>query len=421
MIIKTRFLSLLVLLMTAATGAWAQEPATTYTVNLNDGTKNPTTWTGKAGDATQFGALPLEGVIEGQTVTLKYSGTREVKSIKATSDAQPAANIVDLSKLTENTELKNGEVLTGTLGANVKISIADGATVTLDGVSINAEGTWTSGNYAGITCIGDATIILSGTNTVKGFFQTYPGIYVPENKTVTIQGIGSLTASSSNISAVGGAGIGSGYQLACGNITIMGGSITAMGCSGAAGIGSGSKGSCGNITIMGGTINASADNGAAGIGSGNNGSFCGNITITGGNITATGGTNAAGIGSGNNTSCGNITITGGTINANGGNQAAGIGSGYAANNKTASCGTITITTGVTKVTATKGNSAPNSIGVGKTGINNATNTCGTVTIGCTLDTNGNPVGGTKYWENNAAVNGGDTYLATSPLEYQPSN
>ena len=46
-------------------------------------------------------------------------------------------------------------------------------------------------------------------------------------------------------------------------------------------------------------------------------------------------------------------------------------------------------------------------------------TCGTIIIGCTLDTNGNPVGGTKYWENNAAVNGGDTYLATSPLTYQP--
>ena len=345
----------------------------------------------------------------------------------ATSDAQPAVWDGDLSKLTAESTAEfatatDGMTITGALaeGVNVKVSIADGATVTLDGVTINGVDNM-SYQWAGINCLGDATIILSGTNTVKGFYSDYPGIYVPENKTVTIQGSGSLTASSSDISGVGGAGIGSGYQLACGNITIMGGSITAMGSSGAAGIGSGNNGSCGNITITGGTINASAGNGAAGIGSGNNGSFCGNITITGGNITATGGTNAAGIGSGNSSSCGNITITGGTINATGTNQAAGIGSGYAANNKTASCGTITITTGVTKVTATKGNSAPNSIGVGKTGVKNATNTCGTVTIGCTLDTNGNPVGGTVYWENNAAVNGGHTYLTTSPLEYQPSN
>ena len=43
-------------------------------------------------------------------------------------------------------------------------------------------------------------------------------------------------------------------------------------------------------------------------------------------------------------------------------------------------GNATITNGVTKVTATKGSGAPNSIGNG-TAENNATNTCGTVTIG----------------------------------------
>ena len=383
----------------------------TYTVSMKDGVKDADKWTVKVGEG-QAQALPIGG-LKGdgsETVTLQYNGRLKVKGVKATSDAgAPAGNIVDLSKLTENTELKDGDVLTGTLAANVKISIADGATVTLDGVTINGVNN-IDYKWAGITCLGDATIILTGENTVKGFYQSYPGIYVPVNKTVTIQGIGSLTASSSDISGVSGAGIGSGYQLACGNITIMGGSITAMGSAGAAGIGSGNNGSCGNITITGGTINASANTGAAGIGSGSNGSLCGDITITGGDITATGGSNAAGIGSGNSTSCGNITITGGTINATGTTQAAGIGSGYAANNKTASCGTITITNGVTSVTATKGNSTvPNSIGVGKSGNNNATNTCGTVTIGCTLDTNGNPVGGTTG------------VISESPYTYQPSN
>ena len=66
-----------------------------------------------------------------------------------------------------------------------------------------------------------------------------------------------------------------------------------------------------------------------------------------------------------------------------------------------SCGTITITNGVTRVTATKGENAPNSIGAGKDG------TCGTVTIG-----------GTKYWEDNAAVdNDAATYLAQATIEY----
>ena len=67
-----------------------------------------------------------------------------------------------------------------------------------------------------------------------------------------------------------------------------------------------------------------------------------------------------------------------------------------------SCGTITITNGVTRVTATKGGeNAPYSIGAGKDG------TCGTVTIG-----------GTKYWEDNAAVdNDAATYLAQATIEY----
>jgi hypothetical protein len=245
----------------------------------------------------------------------------------------------------------------------VKISIANGATVILHNVNINGSGTWTTGNYAGITCEGDATIILSGTNTVKGIESHYPGIYVPENKTVTIQGTGSLTASSNGY----GAGIGGGIGVACGNIEIQGGTITATG---------GKRG--------------------AGIGGGNNSSW-GNITISGGTVTATGGYRGAGIGGGRKSSigsvsCGNILISGGTVTATGGEQAAGIGGGRGnnPNKESSSCGTITITTGVTKVTATKGSGAPNSIGAGYFG------TCGTVTIG-----------------------GNEGAITTSPYTYQP--
>ena len=55
-----------------------------YTVNVNDGELNPTTWKAKVGDATEFGALPLEGVTEGQTVTLQYNGQRRVRKVTAT-------------------------------------------------------------------------------------------------------------------------------------------------------------------------------------------------------------------------------------------------------------------------------------------------------------------------------------------------
>ena len=225
---------------------------------------------------------------------------------------------IDLSTLTAAYEAQNGDVLTGKLGANVKISIADGATVTLDGVTING-GDNSSYKWAGITCEGDATIILKDgtTNTVKGFYDDYPGIFVPKDKTLTIkgetEGTGSLEASSNGH----GAGIGGGY-----------GSSTAKN--------------------------------------------CGNIVIQGSVITATGGSNSAGIGSGGNGSCGDITISGGTVTATGGENAAGIGSGYGS----ASCSKITITDGVTSVTATKGSYSTNSIGAGEYG-----STCGTVTIG----------------------------------------
>ena len=257
----------------------------------------------------------------------------------------------NLSKLTAAYTAQNGDKLTGELGENVKISIADGATVTLDGVSINANGSWTSGNYAGITCAGDATIILSGTNTVKGFADGYPGIFVSSGKTIVINGTGKLIASSNGSydTGSGGAGIGGGKQLNCGNIEIQNGTVTATGNKWGAGIGGGYNANCGNITISGGTV------------------------------TATGGKHGAGIGGGKrfsaNVSCGNITISGGTIIAEGGDEAAGIGGGRGNNNSyKSSCGTITITSGVAKVNAKKGSGAPNSIGAGYYG------TCGTVTI-----------------------------------------
>ena len=95
------------------------------------------------------------------------------------------ADTVDLSSVSRDTVISNGWIVTGTLGDGTKkISIADGATVTLRDVMINEGGGWTPWNWAGLNCEGDATIILEGTNTVKGFSQ-YSGIHVPTNKTLT--------------------------------------------------------------------------------------------------------------------------------------------------------------------------------------------------------------------------------------------
>ena len=304
-----------------------------------------------AGDDT----YNLTAVVDGIAYTLgQPSVTFENGKYYEITASLTKQTTIDLSTVTTDMTIPDGITLTGKLDGAHKISIADGAKVTLDNATIEGiNSDWFQ--YAGITCLGDATIILKEgtTNTVNGYAGGYPGIQGAAGKTLTIKGSGTLNAKSYGT----GAGIGSGAytnynpERACGNIIIEGGTITAT-----------TAGSYG-----------------AGIGSGDNG-VCGTITISGGNITATGGYKAAGIGGGESSSCGAISISGGTITATGGNFAAGIGSGCAAENKSASCGTITITSDVTRVTATKGDGAPNSIGKG-TAENNATNTCGTVTIG----------------------------------------
>ncbi len=221
---------------------------------------------------------------------------------------------IDLSTVTSDITVNNGYTLTGTLSANKKISIAPGATVTLNNVTINGVDNG-SYNWAGITCNGNATIILVGENTVKGFYSYRSGIFVPENSTLTIQGSGSLTASSNG----NGAGIGSNTGSSGGNINIAGGTITATGGDRCAGIGGCGGGSCGNINITGGMVTATGGNSAPGIGGGQGGS-CGSITIantvTGIRAVKGGGSAQASysIGEGYGGSCGTVTVNGNVSN-----------------------------------------------------------------------------------------------------------
>ena len=261
-------------------------------------------------------------------------------SVTATEDElvipQLVHTVVDLSALTGSYEAQHGDILTGTLSGDRKITVADGATVILK----NADITCLSfdAGFAGITPLGDATIVLEETNTVKGS-GNYPGIYAAVDHTLTIEGTGSLNASTGNNSPStpddfggkdsGGCGIGGGYGIDAGNIVINSGTITATGGFDAAGIGSGGFSECGLITISGGTV------------------------------TANGGYNGAGIGSGYAGSCGQIKISGGTVTANGGNYSAGIGSG-----REGDYGRVDIISTVTRITATRGEGCPYSIGPG---------------------------------------------------------
>lgn len=270
-----------------------------------------------------------------------------------------ASRTINLGNVNEDTVIQDGYTVTGTLNDNYMISIADGATVTLSDAHINDNNNSKSRdlNCAGITCLGNATINLTGGSIINCYSTGYPGIQAgPSGKTLIIQGTGTLEARGGSNAA----GIGGGSEISCGNISLLSGTISACGGQNGAGIGSGLGSTCGNIEIEGGEISAQGGDGAAGIGSGSGtGTDCGSISLYGGKITACGGQGGAGIGSGQGGSCGSIDIQGVIITATGGNGAAGIGSG-----SNGSCGSIEIEGG--SINATGGEGAGN-IGAGENG------------------------------------------------------
>ena len=87
---KKHLLSIFALLLVAVTGAVAQE---TYKVSVKEGTEDATNWQGKAGEG-EYQALPLEGVAANTAVSVKYNGTKKVKSVKAVKKGG-AAGIVN--------------------------------------------------------------------------------------------------------------------------------------------------------------------------------------------------------------------------------------------------------------------------------------------------------------------------------------
>lgn len=261
-------------------------------------------------------------VYQKSLISVTLEAGKFYNNVPITLTKVPEANKT-LTTATGELTLQDGDIVTGPGGENTQLKIEDGATVTLAGVTNTSISHSSATSFAGIECLGNATIILEGVNSVRGVWGK-AGIYVPEGKTLTIRGGGKLTATAND-----GAGIGGNKGASCGNIVIEGGTINATGAGSCAGIGSGNEHSCGTITITGGNITATGDSWAAGIGSGNGNDDGSNIYVS---------------------SCGAISITGGTIEARGGDHAAGIGSGW--NGKFTS---ISITSGITRVTATRSN------------------------------------------------------------------
>ena len=190
---------------------------------------------------------------------------------------------VYLNYLESDFTAQDGDVLERAIyDKDYKITIPDGATVTLQDAKINYENTITNGTHAGITCAGDATIIFDGTSIVRSFGSGYPAIYPGGmGSTLTIKGSGRLQAyGGDNATAIGGSS-----NFSCGNILISGGTVEATGGTGAPAIGNYGINSCGTITIENTVTRVTATKGS---GASNSigfaealGGSCGQVTIGG--------------------------------------------------------------------------------------------------------------------------------------------
>ena len=269
---------MLVLLAAVVTGAVAQ---TTYKVSVKEGTEDASNWQGKAGTGN-YQSLPLEGVAANTAVSVKYSGTKRVKSVTAVKKA---------------------------------------ATTTLN----NTIKAWTAGSYAvptggltysdAITVSGDVTLVLTDGETLT----LNKGISLAEGATLTVEGNGTMNVNGTNgntSSTVAGSGMmcfKSGTLVATGGNGHVGNDLGQFGQNG--GISHGGSAINGSLTLEGGNVTATGGNGGNAGGKfinwatgGNGGSaITGNVIINGGNWTANNGSNGTLLSGGSN----NVAGTGG--------------------------------------------------------------------------------------------------------------
>ena len=300
----------------------------------------------------KFDGVKLTDKIEDVDADLTRATDAQIKKYQEEADswhggADSGEEIVDLSTVESNFTALSGMVLTGKLKANLNVSIAADAVVTLKDVTIDA-----GPNQPGIISLGEAIINVEGENNVKGA----PGVTVQyeseySNRRLIIKGNGKLNATGYDNAA----GIGSAYGTSCARF-FLGANINAVGGKNAAGIGSG----------MGDTEHPS---------------YCGDVYLCENEITATGGENAAGIGSGygmlqkdarlrikGTSYCSTVIVRGASVKAIGGTNCPGIGIGNsdeASNDifcQGPSCSIIHITAAAKKVVSIKGEGATYSIG-----------------------------------------------------------
>lgn len=173
--------------------------------------------------------------VEGGTLGTDYTYTASTEASPNGGDVLTIKSETPLTISTNNTSEESG-------GCRIVIENGVTANITLAGVNITPADASTDDGYSGIELGNNASLNITlqsgSSNVINGGTSTTglpgPGIHVPEDSTLTITGNGSLKvhgASGTYAAAVGIGGMGSssGAGGACGNVIILGGTITVHG------------------------------------------------------------------------------------------------------------------------------------------------------------------------------------------------
>ena len=146
----------------------------TYSVTMKSGTKDAEHWTISDGTTTKTGTEGLDAVADGSTVTLKYNGRLKVKSVTATTDAEPDPLTVPLTMEvieagTIKVKIGNGS---GTLATGMKYSVNGGEkqtiyqTTTIDNLQAGDKVQF-YGNEDKTQAYGNSPIVIISDGTAK--------------------------------------------------------------------------------------------------------------------------------------------------------------------------------------------------------------------------------------------------------------
>ena len=290
------------------------------------------------GSLTSTGSTSTGNTTSGSTISFPTGTATKVDSTYLSGLTGTVVNGVTHYTLSEGTyeidssltnivlEFSGDTVIQNSTLTNVSLSSQSGSHLYIKNLSITNDSAFL---YSGINFNGTNNVLtFSGTNTITA--SKGAAVNVSAGESLTIEGDGTLNATSTMGAGIGGTFENDSYTDTTGHdygtIVINSGTVNATSASGA-GIGSSLcpvANSSGNITINGGTINAHANVGA-GIGAGwirdtqYNAQYAqgnaGTITINGGNITAYSVDAGAGIGGSVGFGGADVKITGGTIYA----------------------------------------------------------------------------------------------------------